>query len=61
MRFVLRVRARGRCRETKETDAEGRFTKSLETMGASALDVLAHSGVIFGRESLEQVELVNFI
>jgi hypothetical protein len=30
-------------------------------MGASALDVLTHSGLIFGRESLEQVEFVNLI
>ena len=58
---MLCARARGRCRETKETDAESCFTKPLETIGASALHVLTHSGLIFGRESLEQVEFVNLI
>jgi hypothetical protein len=61
LRFVLRAGARRRCRETKKTDAESRFTKPLETVGASARDVLTHSGVILGRESLEQVEFVNLV
>ncbi len=59
--FLLGVRPLRAPRAGEEVDSEGGLPELIQAIGAAALDVLLHRGILLGRESAKKEQFVDLV